>query len=98
MMRAVILTIPSATHRTTLGTAAAVVAVEAGATRLAGRNRPKKTGLPTPRASTPALAARQARSHDGSDEGVGLWIDPHTLAALQRECGAVKDTARWIWP
>jgi len=34
---------------------------------------------------SPALGARQARPHDGSDEGVGLWIDHGTLAALQRE-------------
>ena len=43
---------------------------------------------PRPAPRPPALGARQARSHDGSDEGVGLWIDHGTLAALQRERGA----------
>jgi hypothetical protein len=52
---AAILTIPSATHRTTPGTAAA--------------------------------AANRRRS-SRSDEGVGLWIDHATLAALQRARGA----------
>ena len=69
-----------------------------GVRTLAGRNRPRKTGFPTPRASTSALGARQARSHDGSDEGVGLWIDHATLAALQRERGAGERYSEVIWP
>jgi hypothetical protein len=84
MMPPATLTIPSATLRTTPGIAAAVVAVEAGLPRSPAETK----GRQAPSPSTPALAARQVRSHDGSDEGVGLWIDSHTLAALQRECGA----------
>jgi hypothetical protein len=63
-----------------------------GVRTLAGRNRPRKTGFPTPRASTSALGARQARSHDG----MGLWIDHGTLAALRRERMACEEYSEVI--
>jgi hypothetical protein len=79
--RTTILTIPSATHRTTPGTAA-VGAVDGAR----WPKPPKEDRFPhAPRLDPPALGARQARSHYGSDEGVGLWIDHGTLAALRRE-------------
>ena len=80
--RTTILTIPSATHRTTPGTAA--LAVEAGAVRLPAETVPRRQISPRPAPRSPALGARQAPSHDGSGEGVGLWIDHATLAPLQR--------------
>jgi hypothetical protein len=86
MMPAAILTIPSATHRTTPGSAAAeAVAVEAARPARRTENRPRRQVFPRRAPRSPALGARQARPHDGSDEGVGLWIDHGTLAALQRE-------------
>ena len=74
------------------------MAVEAALPRSPAETVQRKTGFPTPRPSTPALSARQVRSHDGSDEGVGLWIDSQTLAALQRECGAGEGHSAVIWP
>jgi hypothetical protein len=67
-----------------------VVAVEAA--RPARRPKPSKEDrFPhAPRLDPLRSALAQARSHDGSGEGVGLWIDPHTLAALQRERGAAE--------
>jgi hypothetical protein len=61
------------------------VAVEAE--RPAHRPKPSKEDR-FPHAPRLDLGARQARSHDGSGEGVGLWIDHAILAALQRERGA----------
>ena len=61
------------------------MAVEAARPARRTENRPRRQVFPRPAPRSLALGARQARPHDGSDEGVGLWIDQGTLAALQRE-------------
>jgi hypothetical protein len=53
---------------------------------LAGRKPSKEDRFPyAPRLDPPALGTRQLDPTTGSDEGVGLWIDHATLAALKRE-------------
>ena len=97
MMPAAIPTIPSATHRTTPGTAAAAVAAS-GVAPLAGRNPSK--GRQVSHAAPPLDPLRSPLAKFdptiGSDEGVGLRIDfrANPLRRCNGSVGPVKDTVR----
>jgi hypothetical protein len=83
MMPAAILTIPSATHRTTPGMPAAV-AVEAGAACSPAETVQRRQVSPRPARRPLALGARQARSTTAAARGVACGL----TTPLQRERGA----------